>query len=380
MTHDRSPHRRPRILQLVLELGLGGAESMVALLAQHLDRSRFDVHVWALDEGGDNERRLREAGLPVDVLHKGLGLRWSFLKELRRRFRELRPDLVHAHNTPAARWAALATVGAHPRPLLVRTEHTFNPAKRAEHVVSHAILGARYDAVIGVANAVTERHRRLDPLWRARYLTIPNGIDTGGGRATPEPDRALRAALGFDRDRRLILNLGNLRPPKGQEFLLQAFATIAREFPDVDLAILGEGSLRGPLESLIGTLGLAGRVRLAGHRHDAPLWLAAGDLVVQSSTREGMPVSLLEAARACRPIVATDVGGTREFIENGTTGLLVRSRDAGALAGAMRRVLSDPRLSADLAAGARRRLLARHDIRSIAESTAALYGRLIERR
>jgi glycosyltransferase involved in cell wall biosynthesis len=379
MTEDRPPQSRPRILHLVLELGLGGAESMVALLARHLDRSRFDVHVWALDEGGANERRLREAGIPVEVLHKGRGVRWSFLRELRRRLRELRPDVIHAHNTPAARWAALASVGLHPPPVLVRTEHTFNPAKRLEHLATHAILGARYDAVIGVADDVTDRHRRLDPLWRARYVTIPNGIESAGTRMTTEPDRALRAALGLVRDRRLILNLGNLRPPKGQEFLLQAFAIVAPELTDVDLAILGEGSLRGRLESLISSLGLAGRARLIGHRNDASELLAAGDLVVQASTREGMPVSLLEAARAGRPIVATDVGGTREFIEDEKTGLLVGSRDAVALADAMRRVLTDPRLAADLAAGARERLLTRHDIRGIAESTAALYVRLIAR-
>ena len=100
---------------------------MVTLLARHLDRERFDVQVWALDEGGDNERRLREAGVPVEVLHKGRGVRWSFLRSLRARVRETRPDVIHAHNTPAARWAALASVGVAPRPVLVRTEHTFNP-------------------------------------------------------------------------------------------------------------------------------------------------------------------------------------------------------------------------------------------------------------
>ena len=156
---------------------------MVALLARHLDRERFNVHVWALDEGGDNERRLREAGIPVQVLHKGRGFRWSFLGDLRARIGDVCPDVIHAHNTSAARWAAMAAVGVQPVPVLVRTEHTFNPAKRLEHVVSHAILGARYAAIVGVAENVTERHRRCDPLWRARYVTIPNGIETDGGRA-----------------------------------------------------------------------------------------------------------------------------------------------------------------------------------------------------
>ncbi len=371
---------RRRVLHLVLELGLGGAESMVALLAQTLDRSRFDVEVWALDEGGPNERQLRESGVPTLALHKGLGVRWSFLRELRVRIRGARPDLIHAHNTPAARWAAMATIGLDPAPVLVRTEHTFNAAKRLEHLVSHALLGARYSAIVGVAAEVTRRHRRLDPLWRRRYLTILNGIQIGGGRDVAEPDRGLRASLGFDPNRRLILNLGNLRPPKGQEFLLKAFARVAPEFPEIDLAILGEGPLRGRFESLIAALGLAGRAHLVGHRADAARLLAAGDLVVQSSIREGMPVSLLEAARACRPIVATDAGGTREFITDGETGLLVAPKDVERLAIAMRRLISDGTLAARLAAGARSRLIERHDIRAIAGATAALYNRLLARR
>jgi glycosyltransferase involved in cell wall biosynthesis len=352
---------------------------MVALLAQNLDRSRFEVEVWALDEGGQNERRLRESGIPAQALHKGRGARWSFLRELRRRIRDARPDLIHAHNTPAARWAAMATIGLDPAPVLVRTEHTFNAAKRLEHILSHALLGARYAAIVGVADDVTDRHRRLDPLWRRRYLTIPNGIEIAGGCESAEPDRTLRASLGLDPNRRLILNLGNLRPPKGQEFLLRAFARVAPEFPEFDLAILGEGPLRGQFDSLIVALGLAGRVHLVGQRADAAELLAAGDLVVQSSIREGMPVSLLEAARACRPIVATDVGGTREFITDGESGLLVAPRDVERLASAIRRVISDPTLGARLAAAARSRLVERHDIRAIAGATAALYGRLLVR-
>lgn len=369
-----------RVLHLVLELGLGGAESMVALLARHLDRERFDVHVWALDAGGENERRLRDAGIPVQALGKGRGVRLSFLRALRSRVRELAPDLIHAHNTPAARWAAMATAMMREAPVLVRTEHTFNPGKRLEHLVSHAVLGARYAAIVGVAEQVTDRHRRLDPLWRDRYVTIPNGIEIGAGRESPEPDRALGASLGVAPGRRLILNLGNLRPPKGQEHLLDAFAMIAGDLPGVDLALLGEGPLRSRLEARIAALSLAGRVHLPGHRSNASDLLAAGDLIVQSSVREGMPVSLLEAARACRPIVATDVGGTREFVTDGETGLLVAPRDPEALALAMQRLLTDAPLAARLATSARERLLARHDIRVIAAKTGELYERLLRSR
>jgi L-malate glycosyltransferase len=368
-----------RVLHVVLQLSLGGAESMVALLARHLEPRRFDVSVWGLDEGGATAESLASAGIDVAVLDKGPGFRLSFLGELRRRLRSLRPDVVHAHNTPAARWMALATFGLAPAPILVRTEHTYNPAKRFEHILSHAILGSRYTAIVGVAESVTDHHRRLDPLWRKRWITIPNGIEIEGGRESPTPDIAKRAELGLDPARGLVVNLGNLRPPKGQSHLLRAFAGVADRFPDVDLAILGEGSLRQELQSLAQSLEIHARVHFAGHRPDAAALLGAADVVVQASTREGMPVSLLEAARMCRPIVATDAGGTREFVIDGQTGLLVPPADPNALAAALERLLADPGEAGRLALGARRRLIDRHDIRDIAGQTGELYTGLLGR-
>jgi glycosyltransferase involved in cell wall biosynthesis len=375
---DPPPHRT-RVLQLVLGLGLGGAESVVALLALHLDRARFDVEVWALSDGGPNVARLRDAGITVRVLGKGLGFDAAFLRKFRRSLLEGRFDLVHAHNSPAARWAAAGTLGRARRPRLIRTEHTYNARKRWSYAIGHTLGGGLFDRVIGVSKDTTEAHRRLDPLWRRRYVTIPNGIERNGGSEVPEADLALRDLLGVPRDGRLIVSLGNLRAPKGQSFLIEAFAQVSRDHLDIRLAVLGEGELRLELEQMAQARGLSDRIHLIGHREDAAHHLQAGDIYVQSSTREGFPVSILEAARACRPIVATDVGGTREIIEDGNTGLLVPPASPGALASAIDRLLRDQELAGRLAKSARRLFLERYTIDAAAAANGALYDDVVSR-
>jgi glycosyltransferase involved in cell wall biosynthesis len=127
-------------------------------------------------------------------------------------------------------------------------------------------------------------------------------------------------------------------------------------------------------------LGLQDQVVLMGSRNDARDLLTAADLYVQSSAREGMPISILEAMHACRPIVATDAGGTRELVRHDETGLLVPTGGAEPLAAALIDLLEDERRARRLALAARRLLVKRYDIRVVARSTEELYESVLGRR
>lgn len=372
--------RRVRVLHLVLQLATGGAESMVTLLAAHANRSRFDVHVWGIDTGGEKVAALQAAGVPVRVLAKGTGFRPAFLRAFRRLLVEGRFDIVHAHNPPAARWALAGTVGLRPAPIRVRTEHTFHPDRRLATALGHAATGAWFRAVVGVSEHTSRSHRRLDPVWRRRHRAIPNGVPMDLALPTRAEARSTLQSLGVPPSARIIVNLGNLRPPKGQSFLVEAVARITERFPDAHTVFLGEGPLRRDLEQQAAQRDLLGRVHFPGHRSDADLLLAGADLFVQSSVREGMPVSVIEAARASCPIVATDVGGTREVVEDGSSARIVPAADPERLAEAMTEMLSDPSAAARFGRAARRRAESLFDIRRIAATTEALYAELLERR
>jgi glycosyltransferase involved in cell wall biosynthesis len=168
--------------------------------------------------------------------------------------------------------------------------------------------------------------------------------------------------------------VGRLVPQKNHALAVEALALL----PDVRLAILGEGELRGELERLVEERGLAGRIVLPGVRADARAIVAAADVLVLPSRWEGLPLVVLEALAAGTPVVATAVRGVRELLADGSTGLLVDPDDPAALAAAVRRVLAEPGLAA-LLAGEGRRLAARHGEVEMVHAYLDLYEALVRR-
>ena len=174
----------------------------------------------------------------------------------------------------------------------------------------------------------------------------------------------------FDPDGPLVGNVARLAEQKGQRTLLEA----AAELPGVKFAIVGEGELRGELERRTDELGLHDRVLFTGARDDVPDLLATFDVFAFPSLFEGLCLAVIEAQAAGVPVVATPVGGIRETVVDGETGLLVPPQDPQALAAAIRRLLDDRELAGRLAAEARRRVHERFSVQRMVEETLALYA------
>ena len=153
---------------------------------------------------------------------------------------------------------------------------------------------------------------------------------------------------------------------------------IAAEFPDVDFLVVGEGEERAALEALARRLGLGARVVFTGLRHDVPRLLAAVDVLALTSLYEGFPNVLLEAMATGAVAVATDVGGCRELVTSGETGLLVPPRAPAAVAAAVGRVLRDPALARRLATAARQRVEGAFSIDVMARRTMDAYLRRLD--
>jgi glycosyltransferase involved in cell wall biosynthesis len=159
--------------------------------------------------------------------------------------------------------------------------------------------------------------------------------------------------------------------------LLDAFASVARARPQARLWIAGDGPRRAMLEARRDALGLGDRVRFLGTRPDVPDLLAAADVVVLSSVREGLPVTLLEAMRAERPVVATAVGGCSELVVDGETGRLVPPEDPAALGAAVAPLLADRGLAGAMGAAGRRRWSERYTAEAMVRGTEAVYREVL---
>lgn len=255
----------------------------------------------------------------------------SAIDRLVRRER-LRFDIIHAHFTWPSGAAAARLKRKYGVPLVV-TEHTSLSLKKAMSWRDPQYLGtwAACDAVI--------RNRRGDiqdlvaagvPEEKVRY--IPNGFDAE--RFRPVDRAASRERLGIPMDGKVLVSIGGLEDVKGHRHLVDAMAEVSKARGDVTCYIIGEGELHSALKRQAESLGLAGKVVLAGRKPhgELPYWVNAADLVVHSSLSESGPMVMLEALGCGRPFIGTEVGSVPEVITSDDYGLVCRPGDPAALA------------------------------------------------
>ncbi len=354
-----------RVMYVVPDLGVGGAERHVTTLLPRLDRTRFDPMAVCIGEPGVLFPVLAEHGVPALALRTTRRQAPRALALLVREMRRFRPDLVITRGYNAeilGRTAAFVT--RVPRSIVwihhCGDTEPLSPVRRR----LDRFLDPITDAYFGVAQA--QKQFMVDGLgFRGDKITIVhNGVDPS--LFTPPtpgtPDRA--PAVGI---------LAALRPEKDHATFLHAAARIVATRPEVRFLVVGDGPCRNGIESLIAELGLGDHVDLTGARSDVAQLLHGMDVVTLCShTVECFPMALLEAMAAERPAVCTAVGGIPEMVVDGVTGLLVPPRDPEALANALLDVLSDPERARKMGRAARERVEAEFTLdRSVAAAQAA---------
>ncbi len=302
---------------------------------------------------------LPELVQPVHARHDPIAL--IRLAKVARRFR---PHIVHTHTAKAGFLGRQAVaLGGVPRPKVVHTFHGhvlegyFGRAKNRLYRDLERSLAKRTDRLIGVSEATVSDLVRLGVADRERFLVVPLGLDLDRFAHRREGLRgAARRELGVGDDEVLCTFVGRVVPIKQLDLLLEAIAEANRRDRRIRLLVVGDGELRPQLEGLADRLGIGSAVRFAGYRGDlVPVW-AASDIAVLSSANEGTPVSLIEAAAAGIPAVATDVGGVRETLAPDAS-IVVPPSSRNELAGAIAALAGDPDRRARAGEQARRHAL-----------------------
>jgi glycosyltransferase involved in cell wall biosynthesis len=294
---------------------------------------------------------------------------------LARIIRDLRPEVVHAHDPHAVAMAALArSVGRpEPAPRLVAS-------RRVDfRIRQNAFSRWKYrqvDAFICASECIRQM-LIADGVEPERAVTVHEGVDIEHVDAAPPAD--VHAAFWLPHGAPIVGNIAALVPHKGQRYLVEAAGLVVRRMPDVRFLILGEGELRGPLEQAVRRQQLERHVIFAGFRPDAISLLKGFDLFVMSSVTEGLGTSLLDAMAAWRPVVATRTGGIPEVVVDGETGLLVPPRDPRALAEAIIRLLGDEALRHTFGRAGRQRVERHFSAERMVAATLAVYESLAGR-
>lgn len=349
--------RRPiRVLYVVPDLRVGGAERHVTTLMPHLDRGRFAPSVVCLGEEGALFPDLVAAGVPARALNRTKRQAISALRDLITLMRHERPDVVitRGYNAEAlGRIAAWAT-GVPNAIVWVHNDGDIAPRGRVRTVVDR-VLDKRTAAYFGVARAQIRYLTNDLGYSRSKIKIIYNGVDPAA--YDTGVDRRAAADVGIGDGDPVVGLVAALRPEKDHATFLRAARLVVDELPTARMLLVGDGPMRGEIENLVAELGLTEHVILAGSRPDVPALLRAMDVVVLSSySVECFPMALLEAMAAGRPAVCTAVGGVPELVVDGETGYLVPPKDPQSLARRLIEVLSDPAARARMGAAARNRV------------------------
>lgn len=378
---------RIRALQFLTAFALGGTERQVVNLALTLDPARFAPYFGCLHRWGELLGEITARGIPIMEcqITKLYNLR-AYQERLRfaRYLRRERIQIVHAYNfyanlfaVPAARLSGVPVIVASVRDMSVNLTPL---RRRAQRIACHLAHRVAVNAEAIRQQLTADGH---DP---EKVVVIRNGVDLSkfSGR---RGDGRIRQELGLPPQALLVAVLSRLIQQKGVEHFIEAAAIVARRIPAARFLVVGDQwvatanggvqrdvAYRNELETCAARLGLGNRVVFTGFRLDVPELLSEVAVsVLPSVGAEGLSNVLLEAAAAGVPVVATNVGGNGEAVQDGVTGLLVPPRDPQALARAICYLLDHGELAAQFGAAGRERIVRYFSMERCARETERLY-------
>lgn len=352
----------------------GGQRSLYHLVS-NLDRKAFAPHVIVPAEGELAERlRAREIAVsPVDLPNVAPARAvacWRALRRIRSILREGGIEIVHTDGPRNTVYAGLAAV-------LTGTPLVWH-IRSSDRDRYDRLLCRLCSKLILVADAL--RARFAFAAADGKLVTIHNGADLGEFRAGGTS--ASSESLGVREGERVVACAGRVEPMKGQARLVEALGLIGERLRNVRLLFCGEitdEGYRRHCEEIARRCGVADRVQFLGHRPDIAEVLSAADLVVLPSlSGEAFPRAVIEAMALGKPVVATDVGGTREAFDEGVTGYVVPPGDVEALAERIERIAASDAARAAMGKAARRRAEERFSIEANVRATERLYREMMD--
>ncbi len=375
---ERTSARPLRILLLISNLQIGGAQEVVRTLCDYFPTKGGETVVCTFEDG-PLRKEIELAGIPVLILparkHGILSLP-SFIMDMLSIRKAIAAIIdkyqINVVQTQLLRGLDFLVLSLRPgRKLLVFwTFHNALFVLRPEHLQNHRwLLGfkrwahsqlyrwtARWvNGMIVVSDDVKKAlHDYAGPLT-GKVNVIPNSVDLKRyGRVV---DRAqIRSELGLTPEHQVFAVVATFKKQKGHKYLIEATAPIIHHFPNVRLLFIGDGELRRELEDQVRVSGMQNHVKFLGLRSDVPDLLSASDYFVLPSLWEGLPVSLIEAMASGLPVIATQVSGTKEVMINNQTGLLVMPGNVDELKVAILRFLNHPDEARQMGKAARKRV------------------------
>lgn len=335
-----------RIMQILPELKLAGAQIMMENLAIQLKKEGHDVFVVSLYSIQTAiSKRLENSGIQVYYLEKKDGFDLRIIKKLRKCILDVKPEVVHTHSY-VLKYAFAASIGYKCR--RVHTVHNLadKETTRANLLLENVLVKTKYIRQVAISPLVKDSISQYYGLDKLSIPMIYNGIELRKCKVKQE--------YTFHNKEITVIHIGRFEPQKNHMLILQAAKILCAKYSDVRFNLWGEGRLQKEVQALIEKNGLKKSVRLMGLTDDVYRELQSADIFILPSSWEGMPITLIEAMGTGLPVVVTPVGGIPDMINDGVSGLFCRSEPAD-LANKLEFLILNKDLREKLGAAARKR-------------------------
>jgi len=372
-------YMKKKILYIITQSELGGAQRYIFDLATNL--SEYNVSV-AYGEQGDNgelSKMLQENKIKTHLIHnlvRKINIRkdWQAMLEIRKLIKKINPDIVHLNSSKISIIASLSNINIKNK--LIYTAHgwVFNEklslSKKIFYKLSERWTAKLKNKIICVSE-FDKQSAIKNRIEENKLITIHNGISKTVFLEKDEARKKIEEISGqkININETIIGTIGNLYKNKGFEYLITSIKKVKK----TKLIIIGDGEERNHLEKLINKYNLESKVLLLGRVNNASKLLKAFDIYINSSLKEGLSYTLLEATQAGLPIIATEVGGNSEIVINEKTGLLIEPASSKIIAKTINYFLKNKNLQQTYSKNAIAKYKNYFDLKTMLQKTKKVY-------
>jgi len=382
--------RKIKIVRIITRQNIGGPAFQTVLLTSHLNKNRFKSILIKGKEGkdeGDMEELAKSKKIePIHIkeLSREISLRKDLIAfwRLYRIIRKEKPDIVHTHTAKAGTLGRLAAKLAGV-PIIVHTFHGnvfqgyFNSFKSKLFLHIERLLALFSTRLIAISHSQEQDILKYKIGNLQKISCIPLGLELKPFLTSEKKKGVFRKELNIGEKIPLIGIIARLVPIKGHIYFFEAVKIVSQDFPSAKFIVIGDGELRKKLMDLVVDLEIDDKVIFCGFRKDLDNIYADLDVVVLSSLNEGLPVSIIEALGAKKPVVATEVGGVKDLVEDKVTGVLVPKQDPQRLAQGIVYLLKKPEVAKIFGENGRKKVYPTFNYTRLVSNIEELYENLI---
>lgn len=368
--------RKIRVLETIRQGKIGGGESHVLDLVKSMDSDLFEPVVLSFTDG-PMVQALTAIGIPVHVIASEKAFDISIWKKVRKFLADQRIDIVHVHGTRAntnVMWAA-RRLGLP----LIYTIHGWsfhdglNPLIKRARIAAEKFITRK--AQVNICVSDSNRETGIKTFGRFDSVVIKNGVNPVKFNPGAEyPD--VKAAYGIAADQLVIGYIARMTLQKDPVGMLEGFSLALQQYPQMKLLMIGEGELKEAALEAARRLNLTDHVIFDNFRQDVPAVLKGVDIYCLPSLWEGFPIGVLEAMAMGKAVIASDVDGTREAVQDGDNGLLVPAKNSETLAAAIVKLAKDQTLRGQLQQRAMDTIRSKYTVSGMTRQIEKIYQQL----